>query len=311
MFPIKPLFNVGVHDIDHLSQLSKAEDGPEGYIACSTDEILATKQHLYDLLVEMPQRGANNVNARWPRLRTPKGEYVKATQRDLRRYRLLRREVQNIRRPNNESYHDEDEDGENGQRGAEEDDQTPLVRREHDTKEEDPDTMDGVSDLVEPSSWAAVAAEGFLWWASAGEKESWREEEACQDYALLADLPFPSTNESSSRPDSRTMDNRNMSTGRSDGNDTRDTNQAVAMVLIAVAQRLTTMILESMAELVDAASDGDEESICVESEDLRRMGLDVWSEADGEFARGMFDLYFDREAHVRGRGVECCGVRLM
>lgn len=322
MFPLRPLFNVGVHDIGYLSDLANAESGPESYIACSTDEILATKQDLYDILVELPQEATEPGKKHWPKLRNARGDHIRATQRDLRRYRALKKELVKIEHSTSSRYRDEedgaeDEDTEEEHEAEDYDDTTPLnqkTRGEWGTDEEGM-ALSGEADLVEPTSWAAVAYTGFLWWASAGEKDSWLEEEASQDGALLSDLPLPSpANHNSSRQvlgDDGGRKGPSARNGKAEAGDA----QAVAMDVIAFAHRLTTMTLESMSEMVAAADEENDDNgtngiIHIESEDLRRMGLDVWSEADGEFARDMFELYFQREAEVRGQGVECCGIKI-
>ena len=52
MLRLPTLFCVGVHDIAHLET---RHDG--GWAACTTDEILATKNKLYDIMVELPLLG--------------------------------------------------------------------------------------------------------------------------------------------------------------------------------------------------------------------------------------------------------------
>jgi hypothetical protein len=87
------LFNVGVPDIPQLS-------GPS-WIACTTDDLLATKPELFDVLVVLPpahaKKAARNV---FPKLvesspslsRSFSRVGLKATRRDARRYQTLERE---------------------------------------------------------------------------------------------------------------------------------------------------------------------------------------------------------------------------
>ncbi|CAG8724963.1 637_t:CDS:2, partial [Racocetra persica] len=79
---IKPLFSVGINDI---SMIQSAENG---YVACTTDRVLQHKNHLFDLLVNMPARESNHSH---PTLVASPGSHlstnINAT--DIRRYRVL------------------------------------------------------------------------------------------------------------------------------------------------------------------------------------------------------------------------------
>ena len=97
LYPLRPLFNIGIHDIDYLSQLDSDAKPQNSWIACTTDDILETKSKLYDVLVELPSRGAVVTGVKqWPHIRTSTGEDIKATQRDLRRYYALKRELNRV-----------------------------------------------------------------------------------------------------------------------------------------------------------------------------------------------------------------------
>ncbi|RPB13151.1 hypothetical protein P167DRAFT_564667 [Morchella conica CCBAS932] len=100
------------------------------WVACTTDEILHMKTALYDLIITLPP--SHNAAA-WPKLETSAGAPVLATQRDLVRYRGLKRWLG----------------------GGSEDDEDSGRREES---------------VCEPLSWREIAYTGFLWWASAGEK---------------------------------------------------------------------------------------------------------------------------------------------
>ena len=121
------------------------------------------------------------------------------------------------------------------------------------------------------------------------------------------------------------------------------------MRIIAYFHRLTTLILKTLADLIDAddsdyehpsspatapppqsnpneedttnrddqpllkpSSSAREEKppIPVNAEDMSRMGLDIWSESDRLFVRELVALYWGRRADVRGGGLEWCGVRI-
>ena len=119
--------------------------------------------------------------------------------------------------------------------------------------------------------------------------------------------------------------------------------------VVAYFLRLTGLVLGGLAECVEAADEeGEEEEeeeeeesapgsagtegggraegaegagadergppvrgkVFVGSEDMARMGLDVWSEGDRKFVQELVGFYWGREAEVGGKGVELCGVRI-
>lgn len=82
------------------------------------------------------------------------------------------------------------------------------------------------------------------------------------------------------------------------------------MSLIAYFHRLTSLILGTLAEIIDGVESTEETIVVVESEDMTRMGLDVWSEGDREFVRELVSFWWGKSAEVRGGRVECCGVRI-
>ncbi|KAJ3525639.1 hypothetical protein NM208_g11552 [Fusarium decemcellulare] len=100
---LRPLFSIGVHDIPFLMEdfeASKRERSSEdavddesgsGWIACTTDSILAMKDTLWDMLITIPPDYASNATERvWPVVECPRGQPIKATQRDLRRFTSLK-----------------------------------------------------------------------------------------------------------------------------------------------------------------------------------------------------------------------------
>lgn len=144
---------------------------------------------------------------------------------------------------------------------------------------------------------------------------------------------------------------------------TSDQGLGLEMRIIAYFHRLTTLILKTLADLIDASDSdyeppsstetpppppqnnpnpSDEEDttdtnqdpdtdtspllpqskstptpppeskppIPITTEDMSRMGLDIWSESDRVFVKELVGLYWGRRADVRGGGVECCGVRI-
>ena len=336
-----PLFAVGVHDMpilavgsrDQAPNSSVAEEEGMGYgwVANTTDDILALKPHLYDTVITMPPAYTKDAKEKhWPRLEIKKGTEIKATQRDLRRYRTLRRELrrsnltlspQTSRSPGPSSLH---------------------LENDQETYDDDSSsTLD--SELVEPQSWSALAYNSFMWWASAGEKRTDLNEEEEYDAALLRH--FDSSSYSDRSP------TRPRSSGRSPAMEFSADHQGLGleMRIIAYFHRLTTLILKTLADLIDAddsdyehpsspatapppqsnpneedttnrddqpllkpSSSAREEKppIPVNAEDMSRMGLDIWSESDRLFVRELVALYWGRRADVRGGGLEWCGVRI-
>ena len=295
-----------------------------GWVACTTDDILSLKAHLFDTLITIPPSYSTQAKEKvWPRVEAKKGTEVKATQRDLRRYRTLRRELRRFpsgQSPNASKYsiteHTSDLPFENTQ----------------ETYDDASSTLD--AQLAEPQSWSALAYNSFMWWASAGEKRTDLGEEADHDAALLRHFDiYPS--DSPDRPRSSRK-----SPGRSTYMEGMDTAPAgLETTIIGYFHRLTTLILKTLSDVIDAsdysntddgrnANDNEDEdggqrkqrcgggnpedadAVYVSSEDMSRMGLDIWSESDREFVRELVAFYWGREAEVRGGRVECCGVRI-
>ena len=305
-----------------------------GWVANTTDDILSLKDHLYDTMVTIPPSYSQQAKEKvWPKLELKKGTEIKATQRDLRRYRILRRELGRF--PT--SSH------------------SPAAFRQPDTSDPPPfentqETFDDASStldaqLAEPQSWSALAYNSFIWWASAGEKRTDLDEEEEYDAALLRHFDaYNNDDDDSSSPSHRPRSAvARKSPGRSPGviGQAMDAHPqaGLEMTIIAYFHRLTTLILKTLADIIDAAdysSDIDEsasgnthtpessqgknaakdsnteegDTILVTGEDMSRMGLDIWSESDRTFVKELVAFYWGRKAEVRGGRVECCGVRI-
>ena len=173
--------------------------------------------------------------------------------------------------------------------------------------------------MIEPPSWSSLAYSSFMWWASAGEKRADLDEEVEHDAALLRD-PNDYSSILPSSPTSRRRSIPNPTGGMEDG-----LFQIPEMAIIAYFHRLTALILNTLADIVEASDtlgDGDDEEplrtggvddecIRVRSEDMTRMGLDSWSEGDKKFVQELLELYWGRKAEVQSARVECCGVRIV
>ena len=338
LLPLEPLptrlrllFAVGVHDMATLAQGSRdrnpgSEDIDEGvgygWVACTTDDILSLKDHLFDTLVTIPPSYSKQAREKvWPSVEVKKGIEIKATQRDLRRYRTLRRELRRF--PRSHSPHAIEYSS------VEQTSDLPFENIQE-TYDDASSTLD--AQLAEPQSWSALAYSSFMWWASAGEKRTDLDEEADHDAALLRHFDNY-RGDSPERPRSARK-----SPGRSPGTEGMDTAPAaLEMTIIGYFHRLTTLIFKTLSDIIDASdySDDDDSEIAdaddnggqksqkrsgrnpedmtavhVSSEDMSRMGLDIWSESDREFVRELVALYFGRNTDVRGGRVECCGVRI-
>jgi hypothetical protein len=264
------LFSVGVHDIPSL-------EGPStgGWAACTTDEIITTKTKLYDMVVELPQtHNAPAQQRRWPRISTSNGSLVKASQRDVARYKLLHRELFKQRTRSQtapEAYTDDDE--------AE-----PLISRDEvDSRRAEADYNEAYDDsVVEPMTWSRLAYRGFMWWATAGELDAYTTAEREHDRELIGDLA--------------------------------DYSQSVETAVIAAFHRQTSSLIQTLSELIEREREGDEAddagALVIDRTELSRLGLDTWSEADRAFVSEFGMLYLGRRVEVRGNEVDCCGLRV-
>ncbi|KAI7161122.1 hypothetical protein KC349_g2974 [Hortaea werneckii] len=295
------LFSVGISDIPLLSESSRA-----GWIATTTDDILGERQQLWDILVELTpkERGSEK---QWPRLRTSDGRVIQATQRDLRRYRLLRGELRRMRQARTR-YRDSVE--QDRQQGGD-DDQTPLMRSATllNDSEGHQELRGDEDEVAEPISWAALAYNGFMWWASAGEEDVSAIEESEADRELLSDLPDVQS----------VMEDPSSRAANGEHNEAEEElidSQEVATVLTAFFHRITELIVSTLADIVAEADEEtevgiEEDVIDISAEDIKKMGLDIWSERDREFVEEAVRLYFGREAKVQGgERLRICGVKV-
>lgn len=346
----RPLFNVGIHDIPHLASfdLTRATDDPEkdpSWIACSTDSVLSMKPELYDALITLPppysQQGTERV---FPKIalmdhsstkhNSNQTVQLKATQRDARRYAMLRRGLRQFSSDRSTSP---------------------------DTDDSDTDSTYSSSTIVEPLSWARLAYTSFIWWASAGENrdglsEEEEEQQIEQDARLLASvesLAYPPT-----------------TPGRRSVHTEDHAQEPPEVALVAYFRRLTTQIFFTLAGAIarhDTQGHGDvyepylddpanddtdlslsmsrslhgedddntpilrqrshatnsthrdsrpaqdiaEEPITITIADMAEMGLDVWSATDRIFVEELVALWWGRSAHVDSARIRCCGVSIL
>ncbi|KAJ9151792.1 Protein LCHN [Pleurostoma richardsiae] len=295
---LRPLFNIGVHDIPFLMDDHAAakrydsaavdegnirDDKGSGWIACTTDSILAVKSELWDVLITMPPPYASNAKERvWPTVEYPKGVQVKATQRDLRRFRSLRAGLRRLAAAGPSAAISASAEG------TPRSEAPPGTRRParlstssgragfYLSREDDELIADAAEKVVEPVTWAALAYSGFMWWASAGEQgRSDEAEEAAHDATLLADLAPPTPSQTQLRNASVVGLTDSISSltaapaegGSGDGDrpageeqdeDEEEEDRARAeLAIIAYFHRLTTQALSVLADLVDASDEDD------------------------------------------------------
>ncbi|KAK3313556.1 hypothetical protein B0H66DRAFT_566501 [Apodospora peruviana] len=313
---LRPLFNIGVHDISYLLEhqaamkrardaadddTAVAEDATAGWVACTTDSILAIKEGLWDMLITLPPAYSSNAKERvWPTVECPKGAPVKATQRDLRRFRALRvglgrfaatttytpaAATQQPQQPGNRSP---------ARSESTESSSPAAIRLSQQQAGSRPGTSSGpvasgatrrtlvagalvagadedADKIIEPSTWAALAYNGFMWWASAGEQKRNDEvEESSHDMALLEDMTPPSMSMPPSQRKSSfgaassaglgvggVVDSVSSLTARRAGAGGDDDEARVELAIIAYFHRLTTSILGVLADIVDSSDDDD------------------------------------------------------
>ncbi|KAJ5994873.1 hypothetical protein N7481_001850 [Penicillium waksmanii] len=355
----RPLFNVGIHDIPHLASFdttrsSQDPDKDPSWIACSTDSVLTMKPELYDVLVTLPPTHSQHATERvFPQisLRHPSSGkqnskqtfILKATQRDARRYAMLRRGLRHFAADRPTSSETEDSS--------------------------DSDSTYSSSTVVEPISWTRLAYNSFIWWASAGEHrdgltEEEEEHQIEQDERLLASvesLAYPAPNST----------NRRSFHGEESGQEPPE------VALVAYFRRLTTQIFYTLAgaiarhdsesgeDCIDAYHDspylddmenddtdpslsrsrqsihtdddntpllrqrsnanhtsqnndweeqdepGSDVPVTITIADMAEMGLDVWSATDRIFVEELVTLWWGRQAHVDSARIRCCGISIL
>lgn len=333
---LQPLFNVGVSDIPTLE---KDESG-QGWIACTTDDVLCTKPDLFDLLVILPN-ALHSSSKRFPKVIISSPELskahpkdgLKASQRDARRFVTLSKGLRVIPPSTtkaNESavVDDENDESDNVEIASITSAATSTYSR---------------TSIVEPPSWSRIAYTSLIWWASAGDKRaglSESEENELDQDATLLDFQDPDDQM----------------------NDDQEANARTKEVaIVAYFHRLTELIFQILGEAVaraqnqngidrytdnePAEGEGNEESnhdqqallpknnqkqkqnsnsgnddndadekeppVEVTQDDVANMGLDLWSTSDQKFIEEMVSFWWGREATVQGGRIECCGIRLI
>lgn len=335
----RPLFNIGIHDIPFLSDASNSSSG---WIACTTDNVLAMKPDLFDVLVQLPPSYSKTATQKvYPTIsvvqqltgpsKPAKLTPLRATQRDARRFVIL---SDGLRR---------------------------LSSAESQTLENSHDDLDSASTfssspIIEPLSWPRLAYTSFLWWASAGEKRDvLSEDEGEQDEQDTNFLANTTHAGQLSHP----------------GLQLDESSQPQEIALIAYFRRLTTLTFTILADAVARQDEADESDdmipaaqyrdeptdeaeeeeedettdtgpavsshqetdedpllpaeaieseehsrkeshgpgqVLITSPDMTEMGLDVWSAADRIFLEELLQSWWGRAAYVDSTRIRCCGI---
>ncbi|RHZ64587.1 uncharacterized protein CDV56_108366 [Aspergillus thermomutatus] len=337
----RPLFNIGIHDIPYLSSFVHVSANTEpdaAWIACSTDSVLSMKSELFDVLVTLPPPHASNAAQKvFPKIsvlpnrsaqhNSSQAIYLKATQRDARRYTILRKGLHHISYDDSASGEDEDSDAA---------------------------STYSSSPVVEPLSWTRLAYTSFIWWASAGEKRDGLSEEEEEEHQIEQDTRLLAGVEAMPIPSSGSLGRHSMQA--------EDASQPPEIALVAYFRRLTTQLFVTLSDVIarqdnrngeededtgapyedepeeaDAepsisigrevsqgddsrspllpsaakSSSEDDEPVTVTSEDMTEMGLDVWSASDRVFVEELVQSWWGRKAYIDSARIKCCGISIV
>jgi hypothetical protein len=270
----------------------------EGWVACTTDAVLALKPHLYDILITLPHQNAYPslptkstsikipMGNNHPTLTSATGELLKPTIRDLRRWKRLTMEM-------------------------------PLPK----SLGPDPD----FDDLSYRRTWSELICGGLFWWATAGEaasSEDFDTNESDDDYFLSEPparrgtlgegvplLERSDTTESFVAAGVESVRTRTRSdtllSRRSGMNGYSEADVGVMVYF----HRMTARMVSSLSAIIDANELAEEDGVegtpatRVAGEDLMRMGLD-WTER--EFVREMCKTWFGRDVVYNKHRSDCC-----
>ena len=312
---LRPLFNVGIQDIP-LLQKSEESDSEiqEGWVACTTDDVLATKPDLFDLLVMLPPPHSKDATTKiYPKIipsspdlskKTPKTT-TRATQRDARRFISLRAHLRQFATGT----------GQPAEEAVVEEDAQSVSSAANSTLSR--------TSIVEPPSWSLIAYTSLLWWASAGEKslgpDDDEDEEADQDAQILGDEDDPSSAELAIVSYFHRLTNAIFGTisnaiAKADGDELWE------RAGVDAEDRDADSELDNASAVIDGevnddsallSSNAKNNVIKITQEDLTSMGLDIWSSSDRTFVEDLVRMWWGREAAVKGGRIECCGVQIL
>ncbi|CAK7268609.1 hypothetical protein SEPCBS57363_003180 [Sporothrix epigloea] len=335
---IRPLFTIGVNDISFLlddlaaskraareAEAAAYEDsqprppnasshqynGP-GWIACTTDSILAVKAELWDVLITMPpahQTATLSGTARdkktWPTVVMANGVPLRATQRDLRRFKALKAGLKRLVgraccTQDDESGPREHLAGGSSDAGA----GSKLFLQD------DAQLVEASESVVEPVTWTALAYNGFMWWASAGEQRRSEEtDETIHDAQLLADIvpprsPHPSTDAFVGASSSNLLDSvtslsapQEILSASSEDEDENEDRVRLELAIITYFHRLTTQTLSVLSDAVESGEDDGDDAYYDDGD-------------EGEDADDLYHFYDDdgTDAETNAHGADSEGI---
>ncbi|RMZ90212.1 hypothetical protein DV736_g2579, partial [Chaetothyriales sp. CBS 134916] len=305
---IPALFNIGITDIDDLSQ----HPFPDGWIACTTDDVLVTKPQLYDIAVHLPSRDSSHAAHKkiYPKIVLSSGE-------DVAKHQLPQTRVRASQRDASESS--AVDDGGLAEQSVDADAASTLSSNAPSLQEQ--------QDLVEPPSWARVAYTSLLWWATAGDRRNGLtadEEEEMERDALLFDsrddgedqtkevvivgyfrrltaIMFQAVHESK---DNRREDNAIVSANYHPFEHHHQPS-------FDKGDQQRPLLPKNASEPYHDDAEDDDDTLVFTPEDLSAMGLDAWSRNDCDFVEELLRVWWNRKARVRSGHVECCGLRIL
>ncbi|POS85420.1 hypothetical protein EPUL_003338 [Erysiphe pulchra] len=339
---LRPLFSIGVHDIPFLenelersktiSNTSQSDPfdssgfSSRGWIACTTDSILSMKHVLYDVLIKMPSPSSSSDGGKsWPRMESPPGVELKATQRDFRRYRALRSALS----MQETSFQDFTKKSSNSSN-------EPNISHipSHTSSNSYKDTsseLTAMRSIIEPVSWSAFAYSNFSWWISSGERQSELSVESESDSLLSLDLfPDPRSTPMTFRVPPRYTTSVTILDDSWTTAPNKNSPASLEIAIVAYFHRMTIQILSTL-ENITTTSDLEEEQfdennplqgnsenseyesrppIIVSSADVIKMGLDLWSDSDHRFIRKLAREYIGRRSLIEGIRLEMCGITI-
>ncbi|RKF58136.1 Protein LCHN [Erysiphe neolycopersici] len=342
---LRPLYSIGVHDIpfleDELEYSKTISNTPQsvplkstgissrGWIACTTDSILSMKHVLYDVLVKMPPISSGSDGGKsWPRIESPYGFEVKATQRDFRRYRAL----QSALSSQDTSFQDFTQKSSNSSHSFNEPHISHIISHDSSISYKDAlSEQSAMKSIIEPVSWSAFAYSNFSWWISSGERQSELFNESESDLLLLSNLlPNPRSIPMTFRvPLHYTTASTILDGSRTNAPD-KNSPASLEMAIVDYFHRMTIQILSTL-ENITTTSDLEEEQfdennplqgnsenseyesrspIIVSSADVIKMGLDLWSDGDHRFIQKLAREYTGRRSLIEGLRLEMCGITI-
>jgi len=198
--------------------------------------------------------------------------------------------------------------------------------------------------VCEKLTWREIAYSGFIWWASAGEQQ--RSDAEAEDGRLLVDSQFAYTpitapdyaqqqqqaddsdselmqattsSSDSPEPAARRRSRRGSILRRRSTNLRQDGVGSEEMDVIAYFHRMTHRIFSGLADRLDDGDEREEEEEDEEElvddktpvitlDEIERMGLDRYSEADVKMLKEAVVRWWGREVEVEKGRLRCCGV---